>query len=796
MNSSLNKFIGAIFTFIIVIFIVFYSWMKSTVPKYSGKIKIPAIQKEVEIQTDMFGVPHIFASNKEDLFFTLGYVQARERMFQLQLMKRLVSGRVAEFVGRKGLSIDKYYRTIGFRRNSEKWFERNKSKIPPEILKLVESYHAGINYFGETAPVPVDMVLLGMKMEKITIPDSLAFISYMGSSFSEAFHSDPVITSLVDEYGDMVEDLTGKVPNIALNSDKTASRKFAEKFGSTMRENVAKLIDLGIPLFKGSNSWVVSPKKSKSGKAMLSNDPHIAYSNPSIWFEAYLEAGDFSIYGHFLPLIPFPVIGFKDEYAWGLTMFENDDIDFYKEELVGENKYLYKGKEEFLEVTEEEIKIKGEPSEKIIIKSTIHGPLMNSALETLDSIRYPVSMKWNVFDDDNLHILTLFGFTNGKNLAEFKEAAQYLKAPGLNIVYADKEGNIAYFACGGLQEKNFKTDRILDGASGKYEWGRKFPFEAQPQRINPPEGYIFTANHKHFKNLSYNLPGYWQADDRTTRLKEIFESTEKWGEEEMKNTVLDSEFQSASWLIPFLLESVEGREKEFNEYEEKALTILKNWDRRGELDSIGASVYSEFRVQLAKEIFLDEMGKERYLSLAGTSRIHHFLKAVVNNKNSKWWNNKNTPKKETYKETTFNAYRTTINVLMGKLGFDIDGWQWRKLHTLELKHPLGRVGLLRPIFNSGPRSGFGGSETINNLLARLSRKTHEVEAGPSMRTQIDFAHQDKIRIINPLGQSGHRLSPHFQDQADMFIKGEFRTLDFHKMRIENSNRIIKLIPKN
>jgi penicillin amidase len=769
--------------------------MNSKVPSYKGNLQVEGILDRVDIKTDSFGVPRIFAKNNQDLFFALGYIQARERMFQLQLLKRLVGGRISEIVGDRALQVDKFSRTVGFLRNSEKWFQRNQSKVPANILEIVDSYTKGINTFGANGPKPVEMTIMGIDVEPITKYDVLAFVAYMGSSFSEAYKSDPVMSSLEAEFGNMVSDITKEPAHFASLGDPLQERKLASMMAQTVSENLALMEDLGLPLFEGSNSWVISPSKSKSGKAMLSNDPHIAFSNPSIWFEAYLESPDISIYGHFLPLVPFPTIGFNQNYAWGLTMFENDDVDFYKENLIQEESYEFKGKQEPLTKVTETIHIKGKESIQLKILFTHHGPIINSALKNPNVVSYPISVKWNMFEDDNLPMLAFHGFMTGKNLSDFKKSASYLKSPGLNVVYADKDGNIAYFACGGLNIKNFPTDRILDGASGKFEWGDKIPFEKQPQRVNPPEGYIFTANHKHFENIGYNLPGYWQADDRTIRLKQLFSTTDKWGEEEMKKAILDSYFISADYLVPFALEVLEEDSNEFSDVEKKALQILKNWDRKGDRDSIAASIFSEFRLRLAEEIFLDEMGTDRYKAIASTAKIHHFLKSIVSQKDSRWWDNRNTSKIENYKQTTKLTFHRTIASLMGKLGFKIEKWQWERLHTLELRHPLGEISLLRPIFNSGPRPIAAGSEALNNLLAQFASNSHLVTAGPSMRMQIDYADTSNVKIINPLGQSGHRLSPHFQDQADMYANGEFRRIDLLNLQAVPQDRVLTLEPK-
>ncbi len=788
---------------IFLLFFVFsvYFWFKSKVPRYSGEIQLSNLQGSVEIHYDSFGVPRIFANNKKDLFYTFGYAQARERLFQLQLMKRVIEGRISEVVGEKGLTIDKYFRSIGLFRNSKRYFERNQNKFSKEHLELVYSYLSGVNDFIAEGEIPIDMQIMGLKPEQIQIEDTLAFVAFMGLGFGEAVHSDPIITSLELEYGDMVKDILGEVTNYTLLAQKNEQqnlKKFSELFSESLLTLDENLDALNIPFFQGSNSWVISGKKTRSGKPILSNDPHIGFSNPSIWFEAYLESPEFQIYGYFLPLIPIPVIGANVHHAWGLTMFENDDMDFYKETPVKgkeETHYVFQGKEYLYEIMEEEIQVKGRSPIKFQIKSTMHGPILNGLLKSTEDLSFPVTLRWTMFEDSNEYLKAFVGFMESKSLKEFEEASYYLKTPGLNIVYADKDGNIAYFACGAIYEKNFPTDRILDGASGRFEWGREISVTQRPRVINPPKGYIFTANHKHFGNLPYRLDGYWQADDRTERLTKLFKSQTVFDKSDVLRIILDDYFSSADFYLPVLFEILEKNHKVLLPIEKRAFDLLQGWDRKGNKESIGASLFSEFRLQLGRKIFLDEFGIKRYESISRTSRIHHFMKKVFSNPQSKWWDNIQTSKKETREEIILDSFRSAVAVLMGKLGTDPIHWKWERLHTLTLKHALGEVPPLHLIFNSGPRGVGGGTETINNLLSKLSEKNHFITAGPSMRMIVDYSDLEHVKLINPLGQSGHRMSPHFQDQANMFINGEFRYINFLNMK-ESVNRILVLKPKN
>ncbi len=788
------KWIGIGFLGICGFIAVFLSIkMLRALPSYGESLSYPELGSTVEIHIDDYGIPHIFAKTKEDLYFGLGYAQSRERFFQLQILKRVVSGRLSEVVGEKALKVDTLFRHIGLRRNAIRWIEENVSSAPPESVVLIDRYLLGLNKSLEK-PLPVEFSILGMDPEPITREDMMAFVGFMGFGFGEGIHVDPLITELELEWGsERMGELTGEISPVAGGSLKEGNLRQIALQGLDLK-NLMR--EVGLPLFQGSNSWVISPSKSKSKKALFSNDPHIGFSNPSIWFEAYLETPDFHIYGHFLPMVPYAPVGFTREYAWGLTMFENDDMDFYleKDNPSNPDEYYHKGKTLPYKITEETIQVRFGKDVKIRIKESIHGVVLSGVAKSMEKSQSSIALKWPMYDKENNPLKTFYGFNFAKNMADFDSASQHLLVPGLNVVYADSSGNIAYFPCGVLPTRSFASDRILDGESGNYEWGPYITGSARPKSINPSNGFIYTANHKHYGNVPYKIQGYWQADDRSSRLQKRLTEKNEYSMEDMKDIVLDDTFDSASYILPVLKSVMESKKERLNSTEKAAYEVLATWDQKGNPKEAGALIFSELRIHLMREIFLDEFKEQRFQILADTSRLYHYLKKVYPNNDSLWWDNQNTPQKETREDILLLAFQKAVQTIQSKQGSVPTQWTWGKEHTLLLKHALGDLPILGSIFNSGPRVVGGGSETVNNLLSKISKGDHKVTAGPSMRTQIDFGQPDSIQIINPLGESGHRLSPHFQDQADLFARGEFRTLSLQKMKEEDPKRITVLSP--
>lgn len=786
MAQTKKSFLKTNWNFILIGFVtfsfIFFSWFWTRVPKYSGLEKMSGLIERVEVHRDDFGVPKIFAKNKKDLYFALGYVYASERLFQMQLLKRVISGRLSEIIGKEGLKADKLFRTIGLKRNSKKWLLKNQNKFHSEAIQNLNDYLRGVNYFIQVGKTPVEQTILGIKSESIDIEDVFGFVGFMAFGFAEGFHSDLVISNLEKKLGkEQIAELTENKYSFQIKNENLT---YLESWTEVQKQ----FLELGIPILQGSNSWVISPTKSQNGKVILSNDPHIAFSNPSIWFEAYLHTDDFEIYGHHLPFIPFAVIGFNKNLAWALTMFENDDMDFYHEKINPSNprQILFKGKPLDMEFQNEVISIKNQNPIELSIRETIHGPIISDIEENSKEL---ISMKWAMFLDNNNPLNSFYKLNQSKSLENFSNSLEEFNAPGLNFVLGTSDGNIAYFPVGGIYKNNFSTDRVLDGESGNFEWGEKIP---NPKIVNPKSGYIFTANHKHFDSNKFNIQGYFQADDRSNQIEKNLSSKNSFNIEDMKKLILDDYFDSSEYILKDLIPILES--EKLSEVEKVSLEILKSWNKKGELNSVGASIFSELRIHLVREIFLDELGAEDFESIMNTSRAHHFLKRIFQKNDSKFWDNLNTKKIETKKDILLNSFKITVYSLVGKLVNNPIEWTWNKVHTLEIKHPLGKIPLLGKLFNSDKIPVSGGSETINNLLTLLGKNSHEVEAGPSMRMIIDFSRLDEILLINPLGQSGHAFSPFHHDQNKMYTNGEFRKLNFYEMKETDQNKILVLVP--
>ena len=434
-------------------------------PSYSGEISLTSIEKETTVYFDDFGIPHIYADSHIDAIATLGYVQAQDRLWQMELMKRIAPGRLAELFGKDLIENDKFFASLGI----DEYSEITVANLDPnsEVYLLMNAYLKGINQFIDEGPTPIEFTLTGLKKEHFVIKDIYNVLGYMSFSFAMAQKTDPLMSSLQNK----LDKEYLKALNIDINPETLFIKNSKEDIESynKMVLNINNIMNTSpIPPFIGSNSWVVGGKKTESGKVLFANDPHIGFSQPSIWFEAHIVTPNHEIYGYFLPNIPFPLLGHNREHAYGLTMFENDDIDFYKEENHPTDPTKYKtptGYDSYV-LTSKTIKIKEEENLVFNYKSSRHGPIVNDVLGTINESA-PIALSWIYTQFENKLIEAVYKMSKASSKEEFKDGASMIHAPGLNIMYGDAKGNIAWWASAKLYKflPHVKTKFVLDGAS-------------------------------------------------------------------------------------------------------------------------------------------------------------------------------------------------------------------------------------------------------------------------------------------------------------------------------------------
>jgi len=556
----------------------------------------------------------------------------------------------------------------------------------------------------------------------------------------------------------------------------------------------------------GSNSWVLAPSRTTSGGALLANDPHIGFTNPGIWYEAHVKFEGFENYGYYLPLVPIALLGHNRDLGWGLTMFANDDVDLYAEKVDPENpdRVMYKGTWIDLVVEHETIKVRFGDDVDHVVRVSPHGPIVTPLLEKFEQYKGPpVSLYWVWQHVDYTDIAGYFKMARAHTYDEFADAVKLVTSPGVNVSYADKTGTIAWWAAGKLPVRpaHVNNKALLDGGSGADEPVGFLPFEQNPHVKNPACGYVATANNKpsvrEFGPID-DLEGYWQPWDRAQRIEQLIESQERWSVADTMKMQLDGVGVAVPEIVSAVAELLESEKQELAPLELEILARLKAWNGDHNVDAIEPTVYTYLCDAILDKVVGDELGPDNFRVYSTLGDAWNFLRYVVHRDDSPFWDNRSTAGHvETRTEIFVAAFHDAIARIQKKHGANESNWTWGKDHTITYAHPLGYIPVIGPIFNIGPFAAPGGAQTIDNLLHPHGVFEHKVIAGPSTRRVVDFSDPEHSHTILPTGNSGHWLSTNYCDQAEMYLRGEYREVAFTSEQVAgNMSHVLKLAPKS
>jgi len=783
---------------ILAIFVLAGGWIyyNSLKPSYSGQIKLTNLETETTVYFDDFGIPHIYAENQLDAHTALGYVHAQDRLWQMELMRRIAPGRLSEIFGKDFLKNDQFFASLGLEEASKKSIE----KLDPEseVYKLATAYLNGVNQYIKKGATPIEFTLIGIEKEPYQLTDIYNILGYMSFSFAMAHKTDPLLSVIKAKLGnEYLKEL-----NIDINPNSTlikTSNNDIENFENLVSSVDAIMGKSPIPPFIGSNSWVVSPKKTSTGNVLFANDPHIAYSQPGTWYEAHLSTPNYEMYGYHMAGVPFPLLGHNRNYAYGLTMFENDDIDFYKEENhpSDENKYKTPSGYEAYKTTSKTIKVKDSEDVTIKIRNSRHGPIMNDVIDEISQTD-PIAMSWMYTQFDVEVLDALYKISNATSMEDVKKGASMIHAPGLNIMYGDAQGNVAWWAAGKLykHKPHVNTKFILDGASGEDDPIEYLDFNKNPMAENPSWEYVYSANNQPDSIANMLYPGYYLPEDRAKRIVDLIEPKNNWNKDtfaaminDVTSAIAPSNIKEFTTIMDY---------GSFAKNEQRAIDILQLGDGSNTVDNVAPTIYNKWIYLYLKNTFEDELDKKLFKQLLNTHLMKRVIADQLQKDESIWWDNVTTPEiKETKKEILSKALVETVAFLENQLGSDISGWNWGKVHTLEHKHPLGTVESLKDYFNIGPFPIKGAREVIDNRGYSYNETgLYSVTAGPSTRRIIDFSDIENSLSILPTGQSGNPFSVHYKDQTEMYNNGEFRKMKLNKEEIINSATKLIILPNN
>tara|TARA_R110000764_G_scaffold219818_1_gene307667 strand:- start:88410 stop:90797 length:2388 start_codon:yes stop_codon:yes gene_type:complete len=763
-------------------------FVNSLKPDYGGEKSLPGISNEVTTYFDTYGIPHIYADNELDAMRALGYVHAQDRLWQMELLRRVAKGRLSEVFGQDMVKTDKFFLSLGIDDHT-KTTVSNLDK-QSETIVLAQAYLDGINEFIKNGPTPIEFYLTGLEKEPFTIEDVYNAVGYMAFSFAMAHKTDPLLTSMRNKLGEEY------MNDLAISSDtstvwiKNYKGVKTDTLGTNITASVTEALDkLPIPQFEGSNSWVIAPQKTKNGKVIFANDPHIGFAQPSVWYEAHVSTPTYEKYGYHLAGVPFPLLGHDRKLAYGLTMFENDDIDFYYEESNPSDSTKYKTADGWkdYEFVNKTIKVKDGDDVAFTYKKTHHGPVLNNIADQISGER-PIAMSWIYTKPKNMVMHALYGISHAANIKEFKSALPNIHAPGLNVMYGDTEGNVAWWATAKLYQMpdSVSTKFVLDGASGEEEPLRYLDFSENPMAENPPWNYVYSANNQPDSIAGMRYPGYYLPENRAKRIVQLLDAKDDWDKESISEMILDVTSPVNTEVVSELIKLFDVTHLDSEQL--VLLDSLKNWNGEYSLKATSPVLYHRALYYMVKNTMEDELGPEMFEQFLSTHLFKRQIAWGSSMQSGEWWDNINTPDVvETRQDIVMMSFAQAWESLVNDFGEDTSQWTWDKVHTLEHQHPFGQVESLRKFFNVGPFPVEGTREVINNLSFPYDGKGfYKVSSGPSTRRIIDFSDVENSISILPTGQSGNPFSKHYEDQAQMYVNGEFRKMMMNKKEIEET----------
>ena len=772
--KKIKIFLYVIAGIFLVLCVSLYLFMQTSATDYNFDISSSDISSDVRIVFDDMAVPHIYAQSEIDAMYALGYVHASERLWQMDLLRRAGGGELSELFGEDMIENDRYLRTLGMRKAAIKdaaEFEKTTSK-KTKVAAL--AYLAGVNKFIDEEKYPVEYKILGAIPKKFEVVDMYKTAGFMAYSFAIHIKTEPIVdwikTNFDSTYlADVAVGVKGftKIPTQNSSVDITAFSDLANRLDE----------HLPVTQFIGSNAWVISGSKTKSGEVVFSNDTHMKYASPSVWYEAHIITPDLEYYGNHIAGVPFPPLGHTRERAWGVTMFVNDDVDLYKETIQGD-RYLYDGKMLDLEISKELILVAGGENVEFEVRSTLHGPLISDS----------VSMWWTYMQHpDNLIQEAFYGLSRAESIEEVQHAASLVHSPGLNIMHGDIDGNIAWWAAAKLPIRPATADSksIQDGSLAENDILGWYDFSKNPQTINPDRGFIFSTNNSPEDVDGVHYPGYYYAGNTraATIIKALSSDKDDWTVEDSQALQLTTHSivyeSNCRMMCEYALEN--NFEGIYSEYFDK----MKDWRGTHEKEEVEPTIYYRWMHAVIKNIFKDDLGEEKYLTFRGTIVCENTLPLVLQNVDSPWWDDQATDDVESASDIIKSAFLEAIDEILDQRGPYPSTWQYGKVHHLTHEHAMGEVEILGDFFNVGRYEVPSAKDALCKYEFKLTDSVDfEVFSGPAMRVSVDFEDVNSSESILPTGQSGNVFSPYYDNQADMYHSGEFRKQRMDKDEIE------------
>ncbi len=757
--------------------------VRSRVPDPAG-VRRAGVRRPVRIERDRWGIPHVYADNDEDLFFGFGYTLAQDRLFQLDYLRRRGSGRLAEILGPDGaglellarvagirsvLELDLLARTVGLRRIAETEWEG----LAEEPRALVTAFSHGINTLTEESRgrLPVEFDLLDYEPEPWSPVDCLTiegeFRWYLTGRF-------PVIV-----IPELARRVLGDGPLFRAFLQVEEDEESILPPGSYPRTRCGTQptgVAAGDPeAAQGSNNWVVAGSRTATGKPLLASDPHIAFDAVSCWYEVRLCGGSFHVAGAAYAGVPAVLFGRNERVAWGCTNNICSQRDLYQEKSdpARPDCVLHDGRWEPAREREEVLCVKGGEPVRKTIRSSRNGPIVDEVLPPAARQTGPVALKW-LGAQHGGWLTALLAMNRARSAEEFREALRPWHVPTFSVVFADADGHIGYQATGRIPVRKVGERGYRPGWSPEHQWQGLIPFEGMPRLADPERGWIATANNRPAPDdFPYPLSGTWADGLRARRVRQLIEARPCLSGEDFAAMHRDALSLRATRCLPGLLavlaSSLDPRIQD-------AAARLRAWDCRTEPDRVGATLFEVFFSHWARAVARERFEGETAALVAGA--VNGLAAALLTADPAGWFA---AGKRE---QTIVGTMNAVLDWLTDRLGPDMAGWEWGRLHVLSLRHVLSGRGDLGRLLDHGGLPVPGTAHTVCNTGLGPN-----FEAGPgaNYRLLADLSTSPPgLLAVDSQSQSGHPGSPHYGDQLQSWLRGDYHHLSLDRAEAAGS----------
>jgi penicillin amidase len=785
-----KTFIG----FFIALFIIFFSLgificiqIDKMTPEYSGKFYISGLKELIEISWDSTGVIHINGQNTSDVVLGSGYVAAKERLWQMEIMRRAAKGELSEIFGEITLDADRLFCTLNLDSLSKSLY----GELSDESKIWLKKYCEGINrYIKQTAGnLPIEFILMRIEPTQWTPVDCLLQNRLMAWGLNLNWKTDLLYwrlsTLLSKDKFREIWPRWGKYPTVIAN--KALDNLILKNM--LVHQQLKELLGVG-EIIAGSNNWVISPQKSESGFALLANDPHLSLQMPPLWLEIHLKTPQLDVAGFSLPGSPGIIIGRNDCIAWGVTNGMIDDCDFFIEKVDTAAKvYWYDDKQYPLKVQKRVIKVKDSSDRLQTVYSTVNGPIFNLIFPELN-IPQSISLKWVGWEKSD-ELYSFIKLSESKNWNDFENALRSYSLPAQNFVFADITGNIGYRLGGKVPVRTYESGLLPQIAYQKgNQWQGWIEYSKMPSMYNPEKGWIATANNQIMEDYYYYLSELWEPPFRIERISQLIEANDQLNVQIMQNIQIDRLNLLAKEVLPILLSDLQSSHM-VDKNKEDALILLQNWNYEMNIEEIAPTIYEVLQNFLIKNIFQDELGSDLFNIFTDLPNFYlRIFHQVVNGSSSLWFDNVSTAAQENRGDIVADSFDDAWQYLKRILGEDLEDWRWGRLNKIHLEHVLGRVTLTRHIFNRGPYPFSGSGSTVNVGIYQYN-VPYQVTGGASFRFLVDWQDKQHYYSILPGGNSGHFLSEYYDNQLDDWLLGRLKRVNLVDYKSKSS---IVLLP--